>query len=267
LLKIGIRLSDVNETKAKELVIKAVQGGVFESNADNATFDFIATQPYTNPVYDYFFVDKRASDFVVSADFLALLQGLSDPRLDIYLDDNIADGYVGGVYGASGNAYNQLTHIDPMITQATYPGTIMDYAFVEFTLAEAVERGFISGDAAEHYEDAIRASFSFWGLSSDMADTYLAQPEVAYATAEGTYEEKIGRQKYIALFNQGHEAWTEARRLDHPQLAVAANSGVPNPKRMIYPVTEVLINEDNFNAAASILGGDKTSSPIFWDVD
>lgn len=267
LLNMGLRLADVDNAKASTLVSAAVTGGVFTSNADNALFYFSATQPYTNPIYDYFNVDNRASDFVVTDFFITMLQDLSDPRIDMYLDQNLAV-YTGGEYGAAGNAYESLTHPSVNITDvADLPGTLMDFSAVSFGLAEAVERGYIAGSAATYYDAAIRASFDFWGLATTDADTYLAQPSVAYATATGTFKEKIGIQKYIGLYNQGHEAWTEARRLDSPTLLTAINSGTPNPKRMIYPVEEVLINSTNYKSASTKIGGDETSTPIFWDVN
>lgn len=267
LLKLGMRIADVNPTTAEEWVTDAVAGGVFESNDDNASLQFIENQPYTNPIYDYFVVDNRNTDFVATQFFLDMLQALDDPRIDPYFDENIESGYVGGEYGAAGNAYAELTHVDPMLVEPTYPGTIMDYASVEFFLAEAVERDFIAGDAEEHYNKAIRASFEYWGLTMDQADAYLAQPSVDYTTVAGDWREKIGIQKYIASYNQGYEAWTEARRLDFPELLTAASNNVPNPNRMIYPVNEKLINSSNYNEASSELGGDNTSSSIFWDVD
>ncbi|WP_200974786.1 SusD/RagB family nutrient-binding outer membrane lipoprotein [Echinicola sp. 20G] len=266
-LKIGMRLADSNPTEASTLVSEAVAAGVFESNADNAVYQFSSSQPYTNPIYDYFEVDSRASDFVVTQFFIDMLEDVNDPRMDVYFDDNIATGYVGGQYGASGNAYASLTHIDPALVEATFPGTILDYSFVAFSLAEAVERGFISGSAAEYYEAGVRASFEAWGLTGAEATLYLAQPSVNYLTAAGDYKQKIGMQKYIALYNQGHEAWTEARRLDYPELLTAVSNGVANPKRLIFPTNEPLINTTNYSSASSALGGDNTTSAIFWDMN
>ncbi|WP_215225939.1 SusD/RagB family nutrient-binding outer membrane lipoprotein [Echinicola shivajiensis] len=266
-LKIGMRLADSNPSLASTLVSEAVQAGVFESNEDNAVYAFSTSQPYTNPIYDYFEVDSRASDFVVTQFFIDMLEGVNDPRMDVYFDDNIAGGYVGGEYGASGNAYAELTHLNELFWKADLPGTILDYSLVSFLMAEAVERNFISGSAAEHYENGIRASFEAWGLTDVQATLYIAQPSVNYLTAAGDYKEKIGKQKYIALFDQGHEAWTEARRLDAPQLLTAISNGVENPKRLIFPTNEPLINTTNYNAASQALGGDKTSSAIFWDMN
>ncbi|UXX79566.1 SusD/RagB family nutrient-binding outer membrane lipoprotein [Reichenbachiella carrageenanivorans] len=266
-LKIGMRVADVASMNPGTIVSEAVAGGVFESNADNASYAFSTGQPYTNPIYDYFVVDSRASDFVVTKFFIDMLEGLSDPRIDAYLDDNIAAGYTGGIYGAEGNAYALLTHIDPALVEADYPGMIMDYAAVSFMLAEAVERGFISGTAATHYDNGVKASFESWGFTAADAAAYLASSGVAYASASGTYKEKIGRQKYIAAFNQGHEAWTEARRLNFPELLPAASDGTPNPHRLVYPTAEPLINTTNYTAASSALGGDNGDSRIFWDLN
>ncbi|HLT81229.1 MAG TPA: SusD/RagB family nutrient-binding outer membrane lipoprotein [Cyclobacteriaceae bacterium] len=268
LLKIGIRLADVDATTASALINDAVNGGVFESNDDNAVFQFLDSQPYVNPIWDYFVYDNRASDFVATQFFLDILEDRNDPRIAAYFDDNEVP-YVGGVYGGVGNAYNSLTHVNTAITNdATFPGTLLDYSFVAFTLAEAVERSFIAGDAAAYYEAGIRASFESWGLSETDADNYLAEASVDYSTAPGDFKQKIGMQKYIALFNQGHEAWTEARRLNTPELLPAASNSRPNPRRMIYPTTEKLINSANYSAALAAFGGnDDTAGRIFWDVD
>lgn len=263
-LQMGLRVSESNPGLASDWINAAVQGGVFESNSDNAEFNYTGTQPYVNPVYDYFVVDSRNSDFVATEDFLALLEGLNDPRVDIYYDDNLDGDMIGGVYGAAGNAYSELTHLNPDFTDnPTQPTVLLSYSTILFDLAEAVERDLISGDASQYYEMAIKANFVYLGLSAAEADAYVA----AHPYNANNWETSIGIQKYISLFFNGHEAWTEARRLGVPQLATAASNNVANPKRMIYPVEEVLINTVNYNEAASAMGGDETTSPIFWDVD
>lgn len=263
-LKMGIRVAESNPDLASTWVNAAVEGGVFESNADNAEFNYTGTQPYVNPIYDYFVIDSRNTDFVATEDFLALLDELDDPRVDIYYDDNLDGEMIGGVYGAQGNAYSELTHLNPDFTEdPNQPTVLLSYSTVLFELAEAVERGFISGNAEEYYEMAIEANFEFLGLSSAEADAYIA----ANPYDSSDWVNSIGIQKYVSLFFNGHEAWTEARRLGVPELATAASTGVANPKRMIYPVEEVLINTANYNEAATAVGGDDTTSAIFWDVD
>jgi len=136
-------------------------------------------------------------------------------------------------------------------------------------MAEAAELSLVGtpGDAAAHYNEAITASFDYYEVA-DVA-TYLAQPSVAYATATGTWKEKIGTQKWISLYNQGFLAWTEFRRLDYPALVApdtaddAAEGFVP--RRFTYPIGEQTLNGDNYTTAAAAVGGDKLSTKLFWD--
>ncbi|RYZ33761.1 MAG: SusD/RagB family nutrient-binding outer membrane lipoprotein, partial [Sphingobacteriales bacterium] len=51
-LKMGMTIADVNGAQAETMVESAYAGGVFTSNADNATFDFLASPPNTNPIWE-----------------------------------------------------------------------------------------------------------------------------------------------------------------------------------------------------------------------
>tara|TARA_B100001175_G_C19513758_1_gene645714 strand:- start:4338 stop:5768 length:1431 start_codon:yes stop_codon:yes gene_type:complete len=262
-LKLGIRLADVDASKAQSMIQASVSAGIFDSNDDSALFSFINTEPLWSPIYDYFVFDSRNSDFVATETFLKLLQDLGDPRVDAIYDDNVAAGMVGGVYGAEGNSFASLTHLNPDWTNdPLLPGNMMDYSLAMFDLAEAAARGFIAGDAASYYNNGVEASFANFGLSDSAAAYLAANP---YDAAD--WKKSIGTQKYIASVINPHEGWTESRRLGVPVLAAAASNGVANPKRMTYPIDEELINTTNFGSASSAMGGDKTSSAIFWDIN
>ncbi len=258
LLDMGLKMQDGG------LVSFANTTGVFTSNSDSAAFQYLSSPPYVNPIYNYFVLNSRDSDFVVTQNFIDLMNSFGDTeRMSKYFANNVVP-YEGGIVGAT-NTYAILTHPNASIIEPDRPGLLLDYINVEFQLAEAIEKNYITGNAVDHYNAGITASFEKWGLTSVEANAYLANPNVAYATATGTYQEKIGVQKYIALYPNGHVAWTEARRLDFPVLATAANSGLANPKRMIYPIDEHSVNEANYDAASAAMGGDTTTSPIFWD--
>ena len=110
-----------------------------------------------------------------------------------------------------------------------------------------------------------------WQVANSDIALYLAQPAVAYATATGTWQEKIGKQAWYALFNRGFEGWTSTRRLNFPALTAPANadpaSGGQIPSRMSYPIREQTLNPTNYNAASTAIGGDKLSTKIFWDIN
>ncbi|MDB5232502.1 MAG: SusD/RagB family nutrient-binding outer rane lipoprotein [Chitinophagaceae bacterium] len=152
------------------------------------------------------------------------------------------------------------------------PGDLLDYAETEFLLAEAVERGIaVGGTAQSHYNNAIMASITFWGGKVSDANLYLLNPSVDYTTATGNYKQKIGYQKWIALANRGWDAWTEIRRLGHPNLNVVNPpiGGVGSlPLRFYYPLTEQTSNPINWAAAVKAQTGgtsDDVKTKAFLD--
>ena len=93
-------------------------------------------------------------------------------------------------------------------------------------------------------------------------------PTIAYSTAPGTYKQKIGYQYWVALYNQPTESWTQWRRLDYPQLPLAAspvNGITVIPRRFSYPTSEQNLNGANLTQAATAIGGDNVATKLFWD--
>ncbi|MBF01968.1 MAG: SusD/RagB family nutrient-binding outer membrane lipoprotein [Flavobacterium sp.] len=268
-LKLAMRVADVPalSTLAQTNAVAAVTAGVFTSNADNATIAYETSPPNTNPLW-VDLVQSGRSDFVIANTIVDYMNTLSDPRRAFYFDDNLGAGtYVGGPYGDN-NSFPSYTHIGPMIQEPDFRGVILDYAEVEFLLAEAVERGYAVGGTAEtHYNNGITASMEDWGVASGDITTYLANPAVAYSTATGTWREKIGFQFWLAMYNRGFEGWCIYRKYDAPVMNTAAVSLLPVPKRYTYPLSEQTLNLTNYTAAASAIGGDELATPIFWDVN
>ncbi len=282
-LRMGLLLADISDASVQTIVKTAVESSapnVFSSITDNASITYLSAQPNTNPVY----VDLVASgrhDFVASNTFIDTLNSLNDPRRVFYFTmvDTSADGsgklaYVGGPNGLS-SPYPLYSHPSDAIQAPTFPGTIFDYPEVEFLMAEAVERGFtVGGTAEEHYDNAVKASIMEWGLTDtkmsltvidSLTNAYLANPKVAYTTATGDYKQKIGMQKWIALYNRGFEAWTEWRRFDFPKLEAPPKAKSAIPVRYTYPIEEQTLNPENYKTASAAIGGDAVTTKLFWD--
>ncbi len=270
-LRMGMLLADADNATAKATVESAASN-VFTSNADNAKMIYLSAAPNTNPIY----IDLVASarhDFVPANTLIDSMNSLNDPRRAFYftqVDTSSVAGvvklaYSGGVYGSS-NDYLAYSHVADLIQTPTFPGTLFDYAEVEFLLAEAVERIFnVGGTAAGHYNNAITASIEDWGGTTAEATAYLANPKVAYATAAGTYKQKIGVQSWIAYYNRGFEAWTQWRRLDYPLLEPGVDALSAIPLRYTYPIDEQTLNGTNWKAASTAVGGDAVDTKLFWD--
>jgi hypothetical protein len=273
-LRMGMLLADVNNAKAKTVVEQAASSltNLIQSNADNGRFPYISAPPNNNPIsanLNPLFSSRE--DFVVANTIVDAMNNLNDPRRPFFFTQ-VAGNYVGGIYGFS-NLYANYSHVPANIIAPTFEALLIDYSEVEFLLAEAVERGFtVPGTANEHYDAGITASILYWGGTALEATTYLAQPAVAYATATGTFKEKIGTQKWIALYNRGWDAWTEWRKLDFPALLPPSGPSIPEalviPVRMIYPINEQTVNGTQWEAAKATIGGEDTHKvKLFWDIN
>lgn len=265
-MRLGITLADINQDAARTAVEEA-SPNAFMSNEDSAIIPFESSPPHTNPLWEAL-VQSGRNDFLPSNTLIDKMNDLEDPRRPILFTE-YEDGYRGGIYGQN-NTYADFSHFGDIIKQPAFEGVILEYAEVEFIRAEAAARGWdVSSEAETHYDNAIRADMEYWGVPDDEITAYLEQPDVAY-DSDGDFREQIGEQKWLGLYLQGLQAWTEYRRLDAPTL-----NGIPSvdlteddiPTRFTYPVDEQNLNESNWEAASSSIGGDNLSTQLFWDVD
>jgi hypothetical protein len=285
-LRIALRMIDANEAAAVEAINKSLDpanGGLISSNEENALFRWVAGAPNNNPLNEAF---KTRIDFSMAEPFVDYLQKYDDPRLAVYADPLTGTNeYVGETYGldASGGSNGDATEVSLPSNYAigeTAPTIILDYAEVEFMLAEILARGLavsnLTGTAQDHYEAGIRASFEYAGLSDDAATQYIAG--VPYIEAE--WKDAIGSQKWIAMYGQGIQAWFERLRLDFEDpytgedifVLPAAGSLDTDvevvPFRMSYPVTEASLNGTNYQSALQQIGGTNTkAAKAWWDVN
>lgn len=264
-LKLAMVLADEDPGKASEVAKAAVGGELITSNADNALFGYVAS-PNNNPVWLDIPPISSRQDFVAASTLVDRMNDLNDPRRGAYFTTVGSTGeYIGGKYGFN-NIYASFSTFSPKIGANDFPGNMLDAAEVNFLLAEAVERNFITGNAQNYYNDAIKASMEYWGVSG--ADDYLSQPSVDYADSSSgaTWQEKIGVQKWIAFYNRPFDAWTSWRILDFPVLIKPDAPLVPEiPKRLIYPPINYNLNADQTNSAAAAVGGDDSATKLFWD--
>jgi hypothetical protein len=273
-LKMAMTIADADPAKSKTEAEAAVASGVFTSNADNAVFSYLSGPPNTNPIW-VDLVQSGRKDFVATSTIVDKMKTLNDPRIPWFFTfDASGSTYSGGTPGASNNYATFSKPAGPLlvsgssgsITNPDFPQPLLTYDEVEFFLAEAVERGYtVGGTAQQHYNNAITASIVYWGGTVAQATAYLAQPAVNYTTAAGTYKQKIGEQKYIALYNRGWDEWIEWRRLDYPQLNKPTGALTDFPMRFTYNVDEQNLNKANYDAAAAAIGGDVVTTKLFWD--
>ncbi|MGB5554052.1 MAG: SusD/RagB family nutrient-binding outer membrane lipoprotein, partial [Flavobacteriaceae bacterium] len=139
---------------------------------------------------------------------------------------------------------------------------LISAAEVNFIIAEAATNGWASGSAEQYYNEAIKQSFSAWGVE-DGYDDYIAG-----TAAYGGYEDII-TQKWIASWSSASEAWFDYRRTGLPALQTgAASKRAALPLRFYYHINEI---DNNSNSAEAIerleptqFKGDDVSNNSAW---
>ncbi len=312
-LRLAIRIAKVDATKAQTEGEKSLanSGGLLESNEENFVIKGGATHPLTvfnsswndvrmNASMESILVgyDDARGDVLFEASEVtpSTLKGLRGgmPLFNDVYDGEIEqkDAYTG--FSRLGNAYIAG---EP---EATTDIQLMTAAEVYFLKAEAALRGWTgAGDAQTNYETGISTSFAQHEVSAAAA-AYIADntstpndyvdpvnasnninalTSVTVAWDAGADNEikleKIITQKWIAMFPDGQEAWSEFRRTGYPKIfpPVANNSGGTidtniQVRRLPFPASERNTNPSGVAQATTLLGGaDNGGTRLWWDVD
>lgn len=263
-VRMAMTIADIDDVGAKAAFEKANPNAI-NSITNDAFIKYFSTTPNNNPLYDQLVLANR-TDYIAAKDLMDVLNNLADPRKPGFFGVNNVGEYAGGIMGTPSD-YPKMSKPSARVAAPNAPNTLTDYVEMEFYRAEAKERGYnVTGSAESHYNNAIRASIIYWGGTNADADIYLLRPDVAYTTAAGGWKQKIGFQKWIALYNRPFEGWLEVRRLDFPQLTLPVNAFSGYPNRMKYPANEQQLNGTNYTNAATKIGGDKSETKLYWDI-
>jgi len=181
---------------------------------------------------------------------------------------------------ARGNYYGVLPTLTSAATSALGPGLIREYnqdAVIMtdfeslFLQAEAVQRNYLTGDAQALYESAVTQSVIYMGGpngNAAAAAAYLGddtKPLVNYGAAPNKLQ-TILTQKWVSMIGiSPMPLWTDFRRSGYPDfihwsISPEKKNATP-PVRLLYPQTELNVNNDNVVAVGAI---NAFTSKIFW---
>ncbi|ATN06555.1 SusD/RagB family nutrient-binding outer membrane lipoprotein [Chryseobacterium indologenes] len=284
---------------AEAHIADAIASGVMTSNDDTVGLTYENNLVNPSPFFSTYI---ERSDFAISKTFVQLLKGESgvfgvDPRIfkyaspvdvrvgairsqTMYEATNI-DEIQGMPYGVPSTLASSQAGSESFFGKSILkPGAteiFMEYAEVEFLLSEA------NGWSQDHYEKGVRASMQRWGVDATKINTFVnALPAASKAN--------VMTQKYIALFMQPNEAWSEYRRTGYPNTLLkpgqTAELNIPSasevttytftsliaglkdvPTRIFYPTNVQTLNTANYQAASANIGGDKMDTKLIWDKD
>lgn len=294
-LRLALRIVKINPTLAK------TQGELaLASNAGFLETDMFINSGFPHPLT---YISGTWGDIRMGAEMESVLTGYNDGRLEHYFnpaeDTSLGSFYKGirmGIAIVSKTEYVAHSSIGSVVDGETMQW--MSAAEVDFLQAESALRAWTgAGSAATHYTNGVTTSFTQHGVAdvaSYLADdtstpanfvdalnkanniAYASDVKIAY-NASGTNEEQLEQiitQKWIAMFPDGQEAWSEFRRTGYPRIfpVIVNNSGGKidtdiQIRRINFVVSERNTNAANVNIAIGYLGGDDTGGTrLWWDI-
>ncbi len=303
LLRVAMRLTKADPNKAKQYVTIAAtpgNGGLIQSNANNVMIAYNST--FSNPTAGFIQSADRFNIYL-GQPFVDYLKSTADPRLRSIAvkyqfpanpiatagtedttrasQQGMPFGYdattistAPGFPGKVGAAYKYSQVNRRTLAKIEAPSFLVTAAQTQLLMAEAAQRGWITGDAAAFYNAGVKAHMDQMALYDVSAaipvasqDGYLAANPFNPAKAL----EQINTQYWIVSFLDGAEAWANFRRSGYPALTPnpypAADPEVKGSfiRRLIYPAKEKSVNTANYNAAVERMGADNLATRIFWD--
>ena len=212
--------------------------------------------------------DRRLFYFAEPAQAM-LDSGKTESDYDAYVGaptdlsaDQLALNNQKGMYSLLNKRYVEYKAGDPML--------IFTYAEQCFIIAEAVEEGWVSGNAQDYYENGVKAMLEYYmnlpsaatgthgmAITQDYIDNYFTG-DAAYDVA-GTKEDRLHQiwtQRWLIDFFQGNGLnYPQFLRTGWPQFpldpSTSMNPDDPTvyPKRWKYPTDEQVKNPENYTKA------------------
>lgn len=269
-LRLLLRISNKNVDKASQKINEIVETNstnypLIENNTESAILKWTGVSPYVSPFNAWrnadWYTPKLASFFVDN------LNEAGDPRLQKWATaidgeyQGIPSGYAIGNPPTAKSTFPLSLMNDPLL------GNILNYSEVQFILAEAALKGWISSKSAkEYYENAATEAIKLWGY--EVPSDYLNREIIAWNDND-SFSKKMNQihiQKYYSLFFTDLQSWFEYRRSGYPILPIGPghlNNGIM-PARLNYPVYIQSSNKINYQEAVRLQGPDNINTLVWW---
>lgn len=308
MLRLAVRVHFKDQALAKEYIQKALHsqnGGVIENLTQEAKIKNSEKMPLMNSMIPTVVDYKETRQ---GATIWSYLKGYGDPRMEVYFEKGSYRGNADFYPLPPTNKQKKYEGLDspefaskPKV-DANTPIYWFRASEVSFLKAEAALFGLMDGGNVKAlYEDGVMKSFEENGVNGavaylnreDVKPKDVTNREVVYDwqysciisegnvapkwNAAGSQEKQLQQiitQKYLALYPNAVEAWTEYRRTGYPFLMkphddraysrIGAEEGVKTPERFRFSSLEYGTNP-NMSEVESLLGGvDQGATKLWW---
>lgn len=300
-LRLAVRLAYADEAKAQQEAKIAISNpiGLITNKTDMAAF----RHDKTGSGHSLYIIYTQFDDTRMGAVIESYMNGFADPRLDSYFTPTSNGTFLGvrsGITISRKDDYTVKGKFSGLNISQKSPVVWVNPAESFFLLAEIALRGWnvgVTQSANELYEEGIKASFDYCGKSDQLAaylnsvttptpyedpvssvNNYKANlPTINVKWNDSdNFEKKLERiitQKWIAIFPDGQEAWSEFRRTGYPKVfpvVINNSNGTINTatqiRRIPFSSKEVLNNSQEVAKGVTLLQGpDNGNTKLWWD--
>ena len=220
-LRTLMTMVDADPSKAAEIGALIAEGDMISSVADNAAFPFFSVPGNRNPFWETLNAFAGAQNFFYFAGeaMVDLMKSKNDPRLEKYFEPYPGGDPTSEIVGVppGGNA-SPSVH---WVLSTAAPGTdgttelvrpaaadvLFSYQEQLFLEAEAIARGFATGDADAKMREAITVAMQSYNVDQADIDAYLAGIPTATVPL-------IAEEAWVDFVVRPLEGWTHWRRTE-----------------------------------------------------
>ena len=310
LMRVGMRMQKKDEATGKSVFTEAYNSGTFTSNADNGTIKYLdgPNGVNRNGLNDgYWNTYKYSTDCKISKTFVDWMKTNNDPRLmivcggtgdpkaaastwntDPATQKGMPNGFTSTTilegttltaaeqtdYRAKGNTMFSMLNLK--YCDWADPYYLISYAETELMTAEAMVRGWVTGDATAKFTSGVTAAIDAWkafdasfARTTAEINTYITGR--GFAAASNTDKLRlIGEEYWAATWLNDIESYSNWRRTGYPVLTPTKDANRYKqineiPRRLIYWESEISSNPANYKAAIDRMGGDEFTTKVWWD--
>jgi hypothetical protein len=264
---------------------------IMTSNADNCEFKYYNA----TGAYHYWYTSTDVKNYRLCTTLGDVLKTNLDPRLFKYFEVPASPAGLSPTVHAN---YKSIDH--GVATSVSSPQELLTskinsryinqpigvsymqlgYNELQFILAEASFRGWISGNTETFYQEGIRASCQYHGVTPTEINTFLAGP-VKYDESIGL--KQINTQRWVAYFQSSNyePLWNQRRTRvkGFDNTSTSSEAGYPVfkignvnksdgkvPNRFQYYLQEAYYNERNLTEAIQRQFGEDNINGVMWSL-
>lgn len=249
-LKALMLIANVDPTSVAADIQAVANQPLITEVAHEAEMNYTTTAGNQNPIYTLIvqFAGGNNNFYAAGLPLINIMNANNDPRRATYFDTNTSSQY-GGLAQGSFTRGGSASQVSLNIIKADLADRYLTASEVNFFLAEAAQKGWITGNANQYYNKGISVSMDYFDgkpgeISTADKNAFLNSSRGNISLdSDAVALNKIYEEHYVAQFTRHLETWTLTRRNNVPALLpITGNTLTSFINRYQIPLSEISSN-------------------------